>query len=168
MNINKYVSAVVAGLALTFAANAEILLWTVNMDSDYSTLSWDHATIFSTEGATTQGGTALYSLWGDSSAAQAVPQNIFDSYNVGAYISNPDDYTTKSFYIELYDSSNNHVGGSSSVVAWNDLQDFVKANFSVATPSGAGYGFTAVPEPTSGLMLLMGMAMLGLRRRKVA
>jgi len=75
------------------------------------------------------------------------------------------------YYIALFDASDNLVAysqtfNSASVVSssidtskWSSVESFAGAF------AGSGY---AVPEPTSGLLVLLGMAGLALRRRKIA
>jgi len=80
-----------------------------------------------------------------------------------------DDY---SFYVELYDA--NQELFARSVDTWSYDYLYSTANCITDDPSAwTGHStfvvssFTAVPEPTSGLMLLAGMALLGLKRKQV-
>ena len=76
---------------------------------------------------------------------------------------------TSSFYLVLFDGTNytaNQVEGT--VYADGDLSSHTQAQWSIAmsaTPLASG-DFTAVPEPTSGLLLLVGGALLALRRKQ--
>ena len=80
-----------------------------------------------------------------------------------------------SFLMELYRS------GNENAVAWMEfpvstslagIQDAIKSlseldsSFAGTTATGFNMGETMVPEPTSGLLLLMGGALLALRRRR--
>ena len=73
------------------------------------------------------------------------------------------------YYIALYNSENQLMGYSSYL---QNISDFTAASHNIADWAGvnvaAGSGYTAAPEPTSGVLLLLGAAVLGLRRRKVA
>jgi hypothetical protein len=85
------------------------------------------------------------------------------------------DLTAYSFVLEL----GNYQGGSwvhtsmeSEVASYNDLKkqmhitDWHETTPSYGTPWQPTTGYTVVPEPSSGLMLLVGGAFLMLRRRK--
>ena len=78
-----------------------------------------------------------------------------------------------SYYVELYNSDNYLIAKSLAIARgdsdWTDaysenLRTSDLSNIPTISVWHAG-GFTAVPEPTSGLMLLLGAAMLGLRRK---
>ena len=75
--------------------------------------------------------------------------------------------STTGFYIELFNAGGTSVA-LSEVISKSALSSFVTQGASLAEVPKGAYGFSAAPEPTSGLMMLLGMAMLGLRRRKVA
>ncbi len=83
---------------------------------------------------------------------------------------NSKDYASGYFFIELYDASN-AVVGHSELYSASTLQNFYNASAFNAS-WGAMNSFTpspySVPEPTSGLLLVVGAALLGLRRKRVA
>lgn len=84
------------------------------------------------------------------------------------------DPTASSYYIEILkydDVKRDFVGvAKSEVKSYTDLskQGFVGSELSLPSLKAwtGGVGYT-VPEPTSALMMLFGMAFLGLKRRKV-
>lgn len=88
-------------------------------------------------------------------------------------------YASQVFYIELYDSDMNVVGRSNDYLYF-DGDKLVSSNGSgtdfLSTAAfqqnaalwNGGAKFIAVPEPTSGLMVLFGAAILGLRRKRRA
>ena len=75
------------------------------------------------------------------------------------------------YYIALFNSSDQLVAYSQTFQASNlgsstfDTSDFRTIASFTGAFAGSGY---AVPEPTSGLLILFGMAALALRRRKIA
>jgi hypothetical protein len=75
------------------------------------------------------------------------------------------------YYIALFNSSDQLVAYSQTFQASNlgsstfDTSDFRTIASFTGAFAGSGY---AVPEPTSGLLVLFGMAALALRRRKIA
>lgn len=81
---------------------------------------------------------------------------------------------SKSYYIALYNSTNDKLVGYSQLVSGDSLSNFKALGEHIASWegmnswNGGSSGWTAAPEPTSGVLLLLGAAVLGLRRRKVA
>ena len=70
-----------------------------------------------------------------------------------------------SFFIELLNGG--EVVGSSTFT-YSAIQSYLSPTGGMATPASGAYtvsSFTAVPEPTSGLLLLLGVAGLALRRK---
>lgn len=73
-----------------------------------------------------------------------------------------------SFFVELWNSSG--LQGRSQEYTYQSLQDYIgTVKFTSSWPKNAFAlvgGFRAVPEPSSGLMLLIGLSALALRRKK--
>lgn len=89
----------------------------------------------------------------------------------GAYFEGSPEY---SFIVEIgavcYDSGNPEwtTVASSSAVGYTSLSEYMSDSADVSPPSGRAWvpaTYTAVPEPTSGLMMAFGLALLALRRR---
>ncbi len=73
--------------------------------------------------------------------------------------------SSDSFRIETY-NDNDELVGWSWTLSYNDLQKFIKTDaMTVVTTAWAP---TIMPEPSSGLLVLMGGALLALRRRRRA
>ena len=160
--------------AMCFAAQAgnSYIYWLLG-DPSQSGMEggdWDYAKI--AVRSSQDGSFTSYLLMGDSVSDKAYydsadPTEIGPSFaNLGGYGS--DEY---SFLIELYlESTGEMIGVNGQSVSYAELL----ANDSIAgSMIGGGNAFDfstlgySVPEPTSGLMLLVGMAALALRRRRV-
>lgn len=77
------------------------------------------------------------------------------------------DHNTGSFFVELV--KDNAVAYKSESMSYDALAGYMSSSIGMATPADT-YGFSsfsAVPEPTSGLLLLLGVAGLALRRKKM-
>lgn len=132
---------------------------------------YDHAKAVSGELAPTY--TALTSAQGTTGASR-VSQSGVGSYGVG---------DTASFYAVVYDAStiagaNNYIvsdamsatvgsNGANITLGFGSMKGTTTTNnrFKNALDNG-GYQSANVPEPTSGMLLLMGAALLGLRRKQ--
>lgn len=71
------------------------------------------------------------------------------------------------YYIELINSENAHVAyGEALSYSYLAAQGYVSSDLPSIPTVWHGGTFNAVPEPTSALMMLFGVAFLGLKRRK--
>ena len=159
----KKLMVLFAAVACVSLAQASELWWfvadTVTVDGS-SGVTWDTAKLYANNTGVNNGGTALGSV-------SAGDMALFDH----AYTAIDDSYT--SFYVELY-KSNEKVGISYSTFRWNATSesDIAAAGGIYDGPITGGaspYEFTAfaIPEPTSGLLVMLGMMMLGLKRKRV-
>ena len=83
--------------------------------------------------------------------------------NLGAY-----DSPFYSYYVELYDMAFNAVGRSDAY-AYGDLKSHISTEMGQGgiTSSWTVSVFHSVPEPTSGVLFLLGLASLALRRKRL-
>ena len=155
--MKKFIFAFFVAL-VTLCVRAEFLSWCV----DTSVTGYDSAALRAYNNGTT------YDLSAD------VGIDVITSIPGGS-VADISQYTTGyTFYIEVY----NYESGSSSGVVYNDAT-FTYADlqgkgvllssmtaFANVTTAWNGTKAVATPEPTSGLLLLMGFSMLGLKRKK--
>lgn len=172
--MKKSIIITVLGVIITSVAQAGVMMWQVDSSTvDSSTPDWSYAMLkySSPESAGPNAGTEVNNIIGEFSDTK-VAKSDFSDYSVWAVM--PENFSENNFWIELY-GANDSLLGYSSPVSGSSLQSFVKSDIemmSVSNPSsgwsaGAG-GYTPVPEPTSGLLVLIGAALVGLRRKKVA
>lgn len=140
-----------ATLALMGSASASTLFWQVTADeAEGATYAVLHAT---KTGESTSSSVVGYDL--SEGRAWATDLGVYGSSGY-------------SFFVELLYGSGQNV--SKSVVSYNDLvsSGYVSSSpLSVPTKAvSGGWNGAAVPEPTSGVLLLIGGAMLALRRRR--
>lgn len=89
---------------------------------------------------------------------------------IGAYAAGSPEY---SFIVELgnIDSSDNWTTvATGAATRYSSLGDYIHATFDINPGQFAAWTpdqFTAVPEPSGGLLTLMGVALLALRRRRM-
>ena len=78
-------------------------------------------------------------------------------------------YETSSFYIELYNSSNEAIA-KSQAIPYSALANNISPNLGIKPPATMSFTATSatfnVPEPTSGLLFVIGGMLLGLKRKR--
>lgn len=162
----KKLLVLLSAVACISMAQASELWWfvadTVTVDG-VSDVQWNSAQLFGNSlGSVNSGGDKI----GDV-VLHADMQDMLQAYG------NLDKSYT-SFYVELYNSAGEKVGISYSTFRWNatSKSDIAAAGGIYDGPITGGaspYEFTAfaIPEPTSGLLVMLGMMMLGLKRKRV-
>ncbi len=179
----KKLVLVISAVLMGAVAHSGVLYWQVSptpadlTGSEGDTITYSYATIYLVN-KTTGEATLLQSAVGnDTEKSWNVSQSTFADNQatpeladiVGAYFEGDYDYATQTFMIDLWNSSNEVVGRAYST---GDMQQYIKNtaefNSSFEMMNSSWTVTSAVPEPTSGMMLLMGMALLALRRRKAA
>ena len=156
MKIKKF-AVFAAILALAGFAHAGALYWQVDTsaaDAAYNEV-WDSASLFVVKTGETTGGELL-----DGLVAGAAPTltDLGDYGSIGW-----------SFYVELYNAAGDLVYKGYDFSYADLLKSGYISTTGVLTPSvlgTGGFNGAAVPEPTSGVLLLIGGAMLALRRRR--
>lgn len=158
MKTTTFIFAVFSALAV----QADYLYWMVNTDSA-SEFASQYTAVRLTDGSN------VYDSYTD------VSNSDIANYQASGYYFTAENLTpafndATSYFVELYNSSGT-VAQSSAITGAalrSAMAYYSGSGMSVgaATPASFG-GFTStVPEPTSGLLFLVGGALLGLRRRR--
>ncbi len=156
-----FILAIVVGTVV----HADYLYWMVNpnpstiknyVGGDLNLSVWDNAKLY-VGGSPKEGGTVVDTI----TKSEAGIYSSLDAYAVADIGNN----VNTSFYVELYQAS------TCLAVSWvhDSLANYIFADNSMAANAGTGYTVTSfvVPEPTSGLLFLVGGMLLGLRRRRM-
>lgn len=158
--MKKILFAVAVGISI--AANADVIYWMIDSNPvDVAQFSgspisqtWDEARLI-VDGSGVAGGTLTSSAWSE-----------FDAIGAYAYTTLPNSYN--SFAIELYQGGK-FVGQTTGTAA--QLAPYIFSSPMSVLPTTA-FGMAAagstyaVPEPTSGLLFIIGGMLLGLKRKR--
>ena len=103
------------------------------------------------------------------SSTDAAIYRAIDSYAV-ADIGSASDYSARKYFIELYNADNQWIAQTAHT-SGSSLLQYIFGNDSMSSLPGVAFGQAgsatyAVPEPTSGLLFLVGGMLLGLKRRR--
>ncbi len=105
---------------------------------------------------------------GSDTLGETVNADSFGKVAIGAVFDGS--YSDQTFVIELFDSQDQLIGWASSTGV-SDLSNYIQdqAEFGSSWNMMNSWKVAqVVPEPTSGMLLMLGAALLALKRRKVA
>lgn len=171
------VVAVLAACVFGATAMADVLNWQISGESetfdfqkvvvhyaadDNTASSGSPRLEFEGSGATGDSDSTYYYDFGGTRSSKTLVDTAYTFQN---YL--PAGYTSASalnFYVEFLNSSNQVTGWENFTVSSADFHNYISSSWNdvVVTPVSA----RAAPEPTSGLLLLMGGALLALRRKR--
>ena len=152
------VAAVAFAALVAVTAKAEALYWQVDQGS--TTDSFQYAILNATDGTTT------------TRLAGAAAEGTVPNQYVSVQNTDISDYSNSnwSFFVELANYTNGDwvPVKTGAAVNYTDLSDYIATSFDdgLRIAQAGGYNLGAVPEPTSGMLLLIGGSLLALRRRR--
>ena len=150
---------IVLGAAIVASAEDSYLYWMVGNTGDYS---YDTVVVKGDGNAL-----AIYNLNGKKMGDSSVAKSVVDAYagaDMGLYAALGSNPTYSSYAIELYNDSS-FVAVSSPLLS-SALADYITTVNSISLPKAWVASSFAIPEPNSAMLLLIGCAALGLRRRR--
>ena len=155
-----------AGLLVGSALWADVLYWQVGSDTvkDYPTVSEARLRVVGVD-------EAVQYAFVSAEANPVMTRTAFDFEDLSGF--GVKDPTEQSFYVELYafneGTQSYDLQAFSAAASYKSLKDFMASSImSVPLTAWGGGTFTAAPEPTGGLLMLIGLGLIGLRRRPVA
>lgn len=163
---NKFLITAFSAAASLFSFGG-LLFWEVDTAavSDAGIENWSYASLYYVDGNKS---TKLENLVGGyDGTASMLSADIFSSALVAAQLG--DAASSWSFYVELYNSANTAVR-KSQTMSYSDLRDYIAQSIDMSNLADikrwSGGTYTAVPEPTSALLLALGTALMALRRKR--
>ena len=169
----KHLLTMLLVLAASFMAKAELLYWMIDQSSAEDPIDFALAKIVAVPSS---GGGNIYLTIGEEGDDFVWAQEPYDANGLGQStgvvftdISSLSG-TDYSFFIELYSdvTGQDVLVGVSEAAMYSQLSESIYQNGMdyIPTISKAWAPAINVPEPTSGVLMLFGLAALGLRRRR--
>ena len=149
--------------ALTAAADDSYLYWMVG---DLGGVAYDTVKIQDTANNTYLN---IYNGNGVDKG-ESISRTVVDNYRsmgMGLYAALTTDPATASYVIELWNSTSGFLLQSSELSYSDAYAQYVVSNNAMTLPNMWQPGGYAIPEPNSALLVLLGCAALGLRRRRL-
>jgi len=183
--MNKIVLTLLAALLCggAFADDTSYLYWMIDptdakitqysgdkesiLDGSYAKVVWQNDETKET------GYLNLYAAPNDASTAfEQNAANVGDNFLKtvgGGVFADVSSYTTGySYFLEIWNEAQNDKLGYSTAVSYDNLAAYISTMKGSDIPADAyGFGSFMVPEPSSGVLMLIGCAVLALRRRKM-
>ena len=146
--------ALVGIFAALSAKGDSYMYWMVEQtDTNYS---FDKALLYSTAGGEKD---QLIGGWMTPGTEAVTKLDATPSYELSGYSIGSDN----SFMVELW---NDGVFQAQSTLPWASVKDAIYTSTAVGGAATAKFTSFAVPEPTSGLLMLLGTMLLGLKRKR--
>lgn len=149
----------VSVLAMSFCARASYLYWQVtSAPTGFESANYARLVHYST---TTYGSGTMTDIsgWESIAMTETLSVDVGAGYD-GAYFIELGNYDEATMTVLGHTNDNGTYSGLSSYIA-SSLSEIT----ATAAWSGTSY---SVPEPTSGMMMMVALALLGLRRKQVA
>ena len=134
-----------------------------------ASFNWGAANIYGPDGATKWSGAVILhcaevaSFSATQTAANGVIKAANTEFSDSAFVAG----TEYSFYFTIESGGQTFTSQSVSAVAQaSDVSTLQFGNMASRTQDASNWGGGAIPEPTSGLLLLVGAGMLALRRKQ--
>ena len=167
--MKKIISLVV--VALSFGAFADsYLYWMVGDESTLGGKSLMEAGVaYAKVGMLTDGGTTYLNLYGDGGVDFETTLAMVDKNSgmCGPLYAGILSDTTASFFVELLNDKLESIGKSAEV-DYSGLASYI-GGFGTDKPADSSWTvstYSPIPEPNSAMLVLLGMAALGLRRKQ--
>ena len=158
--MKKILAAMAAIAAIT--ASADYMYWMVGEDVD-SEYDWTTAKL-------TQSNAEPSTTIGTLSKSNAESLRAMDAYAFSSLQGDASTYNVATYFIELYNGDT--FLAKSELGTGSSLASFIFGDNTMSPIAGSGLMPAAntynVPEPTSGLLFLVGGMLLGLKRRRMA